>query len=108
MFINGEKLKVPYSLQQPPMHIKALTHHILKFKPQNNNQPSIQFCILNLPFKFNVTGIDLKMTQIIPFWVKPSNNIESNKRPLKTIYQTNLGIYWNEFVDGHYIKILLC
>ena len=31
------------------------------------------------------------------FWVKPSNNIETNKRPPEMIYLSPLGAYWNEY-----------
>ena len=37
-----------------------------------------------MQINFNVTaGISLKMTQMIHFWVDPSNNIETIMRPQK-------------------------
>ena len=36
------------------------------------------------------------MTQMIHFWVDPSNNIETNKRPPKMIHLSTPGANWNK------------
>ena len=37
------------------------------------------------------------MAQTIHFWIDPSHNIKTNKRPLKMIHLSALGTYWNEY-----------
>ena len=78
-------------LSTHPSYFEVINHKLINHLPRFVHWAYIPTSIW--------LGICMNMAQIIHFWIKPSNNIETNKCPPKMIYLSALGAYWNEYGD---------